>query len=303
MTNTDTTTTDTEDSDQPRSWRDVLPIHPAAELFPLMTKDELRELADDILKNGLREKVDIYEEKDETGLCVLDGRNRMDALELLGQAVVTITGYPAPRIWNRIQAHKKFDPYAYVVSKNLHRRHLTSEQKRDVVAKALALDPTKSNRAIAATAGVSHVTVKAVRSELESTGQIDQLEKTIGKDGKARPAKRESVRDKILFGGFGDDPAAQVELADIETARELYDPALDEATPEEMRADPAMYWQELTDEAEDRLRDAFHAAREARNRDDHTAVVHALGDLIAAATEIKKFYEDHLLAAPGEGIQ
>jgi hypothetical protein len=26
----------------PPSWRDVLPVHPAAELFPLMTPDELR---------------------------------------------------------------------------------------------------------------------------------------------------------------------------------------------------------------------------------------------------------------------
>jgi hypothetical protein len=25
-------------SSQPKSWRDVLPIHPAAELFPLMSK-------------------------------------------------------------------------------------------------------------------------------------------------------------------------------------------------------------------------------------------------------------------------
>ena len=29
----------------PKTWRDVLPVHPAVELFPLMNKDELRELA------------------------------------------------------------------------------------------------------------------------------------------------------------------------------------------------------------------------------------------------------------------
>jgi len=36
-----------------RKWRDVLTIHPAAELFPRMTPDELRALGDDIKKNGL----------------------------------------------------------------------------------------------------------------------------------------------------------------------------------------------------------------------------------------------------------
>ena len=77
---------------------------------------------------------------------------------------------------------------------------------------------------------------------------------------------------------------------------EPYDPAADEATPEEMRADPVYFWQDLTDDARDRLHAAFHAAREARNNEDHAAAYQALCDLIAAASEIKKFYEDHLLA-------
>lgn len=36
-----------------RSWRDVLPIHPAAKLFPPMIADELRALAADIGRNGI----------------------------------------------------------------------------------------------------------------------------------------------------------------------------------------------------------------------------------------------------------
>jgi hypothetical protein len=35
-----------------KGWRDVLPIHPAAELFPLMAPDELRALGADIKKSG-----------------------------------------------------------------------------------------------------------------------------------------------------------------------------------------------------------------------------------------------------------
>ena len=38
------------------------------------------------------------------------------------------------------------DPYAYVLSANVHRRHLTAEQKRELIAKVLKAQPEKSNR-------------------------------------------------------------------------------------------------------------------------------------------------------------
>ncbi len=61
---------------RPSTWRDDLPVHPAAELFPLMGEAELRELADDVEKHGLQEKPDIY--RDENGKeFLLDGRNRV----------------------------------------------------------------------------------------------------------------------------------------------------------------------------------------------------------------------------------
>ena len=43
------------------SWRDVLPIHPAAELLPLMSADELHELAEDIKLHHQRIPVSIQE--------------------------------------------------------------------------------------------------------------------------------------------------------------------------------------------------------------------------------------------------
>jgi hypothetical protein len=79
---------------QKLSWRDVLAIHPAADLFPLMSPDELRALGEDIKANGLKSSIALWT----TGYCgdgkkkrkalLLDGRNRLDAMELVGIPLV-----------------------------------------------------------------------------------------------------------------------------------------------------------------------------------------------------------------------
>ena len=93
------------------------------EQFPLMSADELKTLADDIAKNGLQEKVAYYCEGKIRYL--LDGRNRADALEMLGRRdhfddAHTING----------------DPFAYVISKNIHRRHLMSRKGRNCLSRS-----------------------------------------------------------------------------------------------------------------------------------------------------------------------
>src|SRR5262245_13868150 len=69
--------------EQVRSWRDVLPIHPAADLFPLMSADELKTLGEDIKKNGLQTPITVLVEKrgDEWTYQLLEGRSRLDAIE------------------------------------------------------------------------------------------------------------------------------------------------------------------------------------------------------------------------------
>ena len=171
------------------SWRNVLAIHPAAELLPLMDARELRELAADIERRGLQRKIDLCARNDKEQ--ILDGRNRLDALELLGREVVDTKGKLAAAYRGAVVTTR--DPAelaAWVISANIRRRHLNAAQKRDLLAELLKLDPKKSNRQVAKTTGTSDKTVASVRTALEATAEIPQLKKTTGADGKARPAKK-----------------------------------------------------------------------------------------------------------------
>jgi hypothetical protein len=130
-----------------KSWRDVLPVHPAADLFPLMSRDELIALAEDIEKNGLQQRVIITPAGDGR-FCVLDGRNRLDALEYLGRKILNAKGELKDPAWVAL-----FDDdgaaFNYVIGANIHRRHLTAEQRRDLIANVLKAKPELSDRAIA----------------------------------------------------------------------------------------------------------------------------------------------------------
>jgi hypothetical protein len=89
--------------DNKPNWRDHLTVHPAAELFPLMSETdpaELKELAEDIKKTGLRTPIVMWSSSlDDHNAVLLDGRNRLDALALLGKLKIgkngSLTGYDA----------------------------------------------------------------------------------------------------------------------------------------------------------------------------------------------------------------
>ena len=91
-------------------------FHEYANIFPMMGAEEFQELCDDIEKNGLAEPIVLYEDK------VLDGRNRYSACTALGIVPETIE-------------YTGDDPLAYVISKNLKRRHLTTSQRAMVAEK------------------------------------------------------------------------------------------------------------------------------------------------------------------------
>jgi N6-adenosine-specific RNA methylase IME4 len=76
----------------------------------MMQPDELADLVADIKQNGLIEPIVLYEEK------ILDGRNRYLACGEAGAKP-------------HYEYYKGDEPVSYVISKNLHRRHLNGSQR------------------------------------------------------------------------------------------------------------------------------------------------------------------------------
>jgi DNA-binding Lrp family transcriptional regulator len=188
------------------NWREHLAIHPAAELFPLMSEVELKELAEDIEKNGPRQNIVLCGDP-RLGLdnCQLvDGRNRLDALAMLGflgvndgGSLVVTKQHTKDGKWIDGKGHQPFcyylkgeAPYALALSYNVHRRHLTAEQRRDLIAKVIKATPEKSNRQIAEQVKVSHPTVAKVRERLEEKGDVEKVTTSIDTKGRKQPAKK-----------------------------------------------------------------------------------------------------------------
>ena len=94
--------------------------HPLADLFPMMSPDEMKALIDDVRDRGVQRPIVLLDGQ------VLDGRNRYHAAREAeaGYRVVEFTGD---------------DPLAFVISENMRRRHLTEGQRAMVAAKIAKL--------------------------------------------------------------------------------------------------------------------------------------------------------------------
>jgi hypothetical protein len=174
------------------TWRDVLPIHPAADAYPPVGGDELAELGADIKAHGLKLDVVLFR-GEEGGLSLLDGRSRLDALEAAG--FVLVKDGELDRALGlgggeRVHVVAGIDPVAFADSHNLRRRHLTRKQKRARIEALLRADPEKSDRRIASEVGekTSHKTVAVVRADSERRGEITHVPVRRDTKGRRQPA-------------------------------------------------------------------------------------------------------------------
>lgn len=90
--------------------------HEMASIFPMMTDKELSVLADDIKTNGLQNPIILH------GGKILDGRNRYEACRIAG-------------VDPKFVEYAGDDPFRFIISLNLHRRHLDESQRAVVAAR------------------------------------------------------------------------------------------------------------------------------------------------------------------------
>ena len=95
----------------------IIAFHPAASIFPIMSGEEYEGLVADIHRYGLREPISILNGQ------VIDGRNRYRACREAGVE---------PRFK---ELNRQDSPLNFVLSMNLHRRHLNESQRALVGAK------------------------------------------------------------------------------------------------------------------------------------------------------------------------
>lgn len=127
-------------------------FHGLANIFPLIEGDEFDAFVDTFRRHGLLAPIVLYQGK------ILDGRNRYRAAKAVGYRFTE-------RDFVELTSGK--DPKEFVISTNVQRRHLNTEQKKALVVQFLREKPHESDRKIALLIGVSNKTVSTYRKELE----------------------------------------------------------------------------------------------------------------------------------------
>jgi phage N-6-adenine-methyltransferase len=94
-------------------------FHPLADIFPMLGEAELAELSADIRANGPRDPIMLAPD-----MSILDGRNRY-------LACLKADAQPIFDNWERDES----EMLAFVISKNLQRRHLDDGQRAGIAAK------------------------------------------------------------------------------------------------------------------------------------------------------------------------
>lgn len=156
--------------------------HPLSAAFPAMSAEDFQALKDDIENNGQREPVMVFE-----GM-VLDGWHRYTACEQLGLPVEKFT-FP-----------EGGDPVAFVLSHNLHRRHLSASQRAAAVVACTAWTP----------AGRPKNNIEPSSTFSKNQDLAKQAGTTVRTISDAKTAHKAGLTDAVKSGALTVKEAAQV---------------------------------------------------------------------------------------------
>lgn len=113
----------------------MIPFHPLADIFPLIEGEHFDDLVADVREHGIREQITLLDGK------ILDGRNRYRAgviarllPESLGELTVSQLKLFRQHVPMGAEPPTHDELLAFVLSKNLHRRHMNESQRAMVAA-------------------------------------------------------------------------------------------------------------------------------------------------------------------------
>jgi ParB-like chromosome segregation protein Spo0J len=273
------------------SWRDHIKVHPAADLLPMMTGEAMQTFVENLKRESLIEPIGVI---DRDGWVLVDGRNRLEAMERLGKSF--------DDLMNRgdVEDLQLADDEVvdYIIAINIHRRHLTAKQKRDLTAKLLKADPGKSDNAIAKITKVSDKTVAKVRRELETRSEIPNVEirtDTKGRKqrGKRRPRPQQAKKAKttsVPKPVMSPDQAPIAPDTPAETAPVMMPAEMVPTVPEQSAA-PALVPDRTADEID------------GLTSDQQNQVLHLmLRLLVSVDTKHQKQFRKHLVRNSRHGV-
>jgi hypothetical protein len=165
------------------------PLHPACAAWPEMEPAPLRDLADDIAKNGVHELITLTPVGE-----LLDGRNRTLACIMAGVDPTAFT-----------TIHDG-DPWLFSLSKNKHRRHINKDQIALAIARMVATKPVganqhgsnelPSNAQLAAEAGLTETALKSAKTVVKHGTPEENKAVESGKKGVLRKAADRVRRER-----------------------------------------------------------------------------------------------------------
>lgn len=254
----------------------TLELHPLCGLFPRLGDDELHALAADIAAHGLREPITLH-----SGM-VLDGGNRYRACLIAG-------------VEPRFVEFAGDSIVAFVLSANLHRRHLTPGQQAAIVASAQ--DWAKAQPAHRPEKAGNVAPLSTLADRTAQSGASERTQRMADKVAKADPAMAKKVahgevtlpaavkavdtkqqgqqpkRKPATLPGLapaaepaGDDDTEADLLADLQTEVESLTALVKVAEADDLKAE-VIKWRRMYDDAVRKQADAMDAVKRAEKRE------------------------------------
>lgn len=177
-----------------------LEFHELANVFPLVDEDQIQQMANDIKKVGLIEPLTLLDGK------ILDGRNRYNACKLAGRKL-----HPEDVVQFE-EEYENEDPIMYVISRNIHRRHLTVGQRSALGAelfKRMAKDGTTAKQRAKKAGEVTGVAASSVEQAAHIEKAAPELHKEL-KAGKKTLHKVAKEAAKKLAGADHDEALLRI---------------------------------------------------------------------------------------------